>query len=198
MPLVLVVMAEVVTRWRGVGHSTDFFVRRSISGRTVWSENADFGLRFFPKELARVPSPLVMAEPKPTGTYRVFLFGESAALGDPEPAFGMGRYLRVLLEDRYPGKPFEVVPVAMTAINSHALLPIARECARHDGDLWVFYMGNNEMVGPYGAGTVLGPRFHPWLGCGRVLRFKSCIWCRVYWNGSNGNRAVHKGHRGVA
>lgn len=158
MPLVLVVMAEVVTRWRGIGHSTDFFIRRSVSGRTVWSENADFGLRFFPKELARVPSPLVMPEPKPPGTYRVFLFGESAALGDPEPAFGMGRYLRVLLEDRFPGSRFEVIPVAMTAINSHALLPIARECVHRDGDLWVVYMGNNEMVGPFGAGTVLGPQ----------------------------------------
>ena len=158
LPLVLLVIAEGIARWFGIGHSTDFFIRRSISGRTVWSENADFGLRFFPKELARVPSPLVMTEPKSPGTYRIFLFGESAALGDPEPAFGMGRYLRVLLEDRYPGSRFEVIPVAMTAINSHALLPIARECVHREGDLWIVYMGNNEMVGPFGAGTVLGPQ----------------------------------------
>ena len=46
----------------------------------------------------------------------------------------------------------------MTAINSHAILPIARECARRDGDLWIIYMGNNEMVGPFGAGTVFGSR----------------------------------------
>ena len=44
----------------------------------------------------------------------------------------------------------------MTAINSHVILPIARECARRDGDLWIIYMGNNEMVGPFGAGTVFG------------------------------------------
>jgi len=46
----------------------------------------------------------------------------------------------------------------MTAINSHVILPIARECARRDGDAWIIYMGNNEMVGPFGAGTVFGPR----------------------------------------
>ena len=158
LPLILLGISEGITRWLGIGHSTDFFVRQSVSGRTVWSENADFGLRFFPKELARVPSPLVMEEPKSSGTYRIFLFGESAALGDPEPALGMGRYLRVLLEDRYPGVRFEVIPVAMTAINSHALLPMARECVHREGDLWIVYMGNNEMVGPFGAGTVLGPQ----------------------------------------
>jgi len=48
--------------------------------------------------------------------------------------------------------------VAMTAINSHVILPIARECAQREGDLWIVYMGNNEMVGPFGAGTVFGSR----------------------------------------
>jgi tetratricopeptide (TPR) repeat protein len=56
----------------------------------------------------------------------------------------------------------------MTAINSHAILPIARECARRDGDLWVIYMGNNEMVGPYGAGTVFGSKA-PRLGVVRTI-----------------------------
>ena len=26
----------------------------------------------------------------------------------------------------------------------------------HDGDLWIVYLGNNEMVGPFGAATILG------------------------------------------
>jgi len=41
------------------------------------------------------------------------------------------------------------------------ILPIARECARMDGDLWGIYMGNNEMVGPFGASTVFGSRVPP-------------------------------------
>ncbi len=99
-----------------------------------------------------------MAVKKPAGTFRVFLFGESAAQGDPDPTFGAGRYLQALLRERYPGTDFEVICVAMTAVNSHAILPIVRECARGDGDLWIIYMGNNEMVGPFGAGTVFGSR----------------------------------------
>jgi tetratricopeptide (TPR) repeat protein len=52
----------------------------------------------------------------------------------------------------------------MTAINSHTVLQIARECARLQGDMWLIYMGNNEVVGPFGAGTVFGAQAPPlWL-----------------------------------
>lgn len=54
-----------------------------------------------------------------------------------------------------------MVNVAFTAINSHVILPIARECAAREGDFWVVYMGNNEMVGPYGAATVFGRQAPP-------------------------------------
>jgi enoyl-CoA hydratase/carnithine racemase len=37
---------------------------------------------------------------KASGTIRVFVFGESAAEGDPEPAFGLPRLLEILLEGR--------------------------------------------------------------------------------------------------
>jgi tetratricopeptide (TPR) repeat protein len=145
----------------GVGYPTDFFLKKTINGKEVLVENDRFGLRFFPPELARSPSPLVMEKTKPKDTCRIFILGESAALGDPEPAFGFGRYLEVLLRDRFPKKRFEVICTAITAINSHVILPIARECVRRDGDIWVVYMGNNEFVGPYGPGTVFGPQAPP-------------------------------------
>ena len=122
-------------------------------------ENDKFGWRFFPRAIARSPSPLLVKAAKPPGACRIFLFGESAALGDPKPAYGVGRYLEALLRERFPGKEFEVVCVAMVAVNSQAILPIARDCARHQGDIWIVYMGNNEMEGPFGANFRLGP---PW------------------------------------
>ena len=70
--------------------------------------------------------------------------------------------MEVLLRERYPGVNFEVVNVAITAINSHVIVPIARECARYQGDLWIIYMGNNEMIGPFGAATVFGAKAPPW------------------------------------
>lgn len=143
-------------RLAGYGYQTSFFNRASVQGRDCLVANDKFGLRFFAPELARTPTPVVIDAVKKPGTIRIFLFGESAALGDPRPAFGMGRYLEVLLQERYPEARIEVVCVAMTAINSHAILPIARECARLQGDLWVVYMGNNEMIGPFGPATVFG------------------------------------------
>jgi tetratricopeptide (TPR) repeat protein len=159
--LVLLCMVEGALRVAGYGYPTGFFKPLRIGGQDFLVENDKFGYRFFPPELARLPTPFRMESKKPTGTFRIFLFGESAAMGDPEPAFGAGRYLEVLLRERFPATRFEVVNVAMTAINSHTILPIARDCAGHEGDLWLIYMGNNEMVGPFGAATVFGAQAPP-------------------------------------
>jgi Flp pilus assembly protein TadD len=98
-------------------------------------------------------------------------------MGDPRPNYGAGSYLEVLLAERYPQAKFEIINTGVTAINSHAILPIARECARHAGDVWLIYMGNNEMVGPFGAVTVFGARAPPlWLVRTQVqlLRSRLC------------------------
>ncbi|HEX4348757.1 MAG TPA: hypothetical protein VH251_00145, partial [Verrucomicrobiae bacterium] len=142
----------------GYGYPTSFFVQTKINGQDYFVPNDKFGYRFFPPALARTPAPQRMAVKKSPHTFRIFVFGESAAMGDPDPSYGAWRYLQTLLRERFPGTDFEVICVAMTAINSHAILPIARECARRDGDLWIIYMGNNEMVGPLGAGEGLNSR----------------------------------------
>jgi tetratricopeptide (TPR) repeat protein len=69
--------------------------------------------------------------------------------------------LQAMLELRYPGTHFEVVNAAIVAINSNVILPIARDCADAGADIWVIYMGNNEVVGPFGAGTVFGQQALP-------------------------------------
>ena len=120
------------------------------------TDNPKFGWRFFPPEIARAPRPLFLAAHKPPGTVRIFVFGESAAMGDPEPAYGFARQLERLLQARHPGQTIEVVNAAMTAINSHVVREIAKDCAPHGGDFWLVYAGNNEVIGPFGAGTVFG------------------------------------------
>ena len=39
---------------------------------------------------------------KPKGTFRIFVLGESAAMGDPDPAYAFSRYLEVMLRQRFP------------------------------------------------------------------------------------------------
>ena len=161
IPLLFLGLLEGGLRLAGYGRPTTFFLRKQIHGTDTLIENAWFGLSYFPPALARSPSPISIPAKKPAETFRIFLFGESAALGDPRPAYGVGRYLETLLRRRFPGTEFEVVCVAMTAINSHAILRIARECARYQGDLWIVYMGNNEFAGPFGANTVFGAQAPP-------------------------------------
>ncbi len=162
VPLLLLSGLEAALRLTGYGYRTGFFDTISIGHQKFLVDNENFSLRFFPPELTRWANPILMEAHKPANTYRIFIMGESAAQGDPEPAYGAGRYLEVLLRERYPDEHFEVVNVAITAINSNVILPIARECARHQGDLWIIYMGNNEMVGPFGGATVFGAKAPPW------------------------------------
>jgi tetratricopeptide (TPR) repeat protein len=162
IPLLALALVEAGLRLAGYGYPTSFFQKGRLNGRGVLVNNENFSLRFFPPELSRWPGHIMIEPVKPPRTCRVFIFGESAAEGDPQPSFGAGRYLEVLLRERYPGVNFEVVNTGITAINSHVILPIARECAHYHGDLWIIYMGNNEMIGPFGAATVFSSKAPPW------------------------------------
>jgi tetratricopeptide (TPR) repeat protein len=92
---------------------------------------------------------------KPPGTIRIFVLGESAAMGDPDSAYGFSRYLEVMLRARYPSIRFEIVNTGSVAINPHVELPIVKGLADQRPDVFISYSGNNEVVGPYGAGTML-------------------------------------------
>jgi len=155
-PLMVVLVVELCLRVFGCGFPTSFFLSAKQEGKPVLIENYQFGWRFFPSTLARSPQPILFPTVKPPGGLRVFVFGESAAMGDPEPSYGLARQLERLLQAAHPERAIQVVNVAMTAINSHVIRDIARDCAGAEGDCWIIYAGNNEVVGPYGAGTVFG------------------------------------------
>ncbi len=161
IPLAFLGALEAGLRLSDYGYDPGLFKKIAIGNADYFENNDAFGLRFFPPLMVRFLSPIRMPAQKPAGSYRIFILGESAAMGDPEPAYGAGRYLEALLSTRYPQTRFEIINTGITAINSHVILPIARDCARHDGDLWIIYMGNNEMVGPFGAATVFGAKAPP-------------------------------------
>jgi len=156
LPFAGLFAAELVLRLVGYGYPTDFFLREQLSGAPMLRENEKFGWRFFARNLARHPIPCVLSPHKAPETYRIFVFGESAALGHPEPAYSFSRILAVLLQAKYPNTRFEIINTAMTAINSHVIRMIAKDCARCEGDLWIVYMGHNEVIGPFGAGSIFG------------------------------------------
>ena len=153
--------SEAALRLAGYGYDTAYFKPLRIGNTDYLVNNDDFVRRFFPPQLTRLPEVLRMEKEKPPGVTRIFILGESAALGDPAPAYAAARYMQAMLGERFPNHRFEVVNVAITAINSHAILPIARACAEQHGDFWIVYMGNNEMVGPFGAASVFGAQAPP-------------------------------------
>jgi len=156
VPALFFLVLELVLRVFGAGYTTDFFLPAKQEDRSVQVDNPRFGWQFFPRSLARQPYPFILPEKKSEGTLRVFILGGSAAMGDPDPAFSLARVLEVLLRDQFPKKRIEVINAAMTGINSHVVRTIARDCADHEPDYFVVYMGNNEVIGPYGPGTVFG------------------------------------------
>lgn len=93
--------------------------------------------------------------PKPKGTVRIFLFGESAAQGYPQPRnMAMSSFLRAMLGDLWPDRVVEVINMGTTAVASFPIIYQVREALRYDPDLFVFYVGNNEFFGAYGVASI--------------------------------------------
>jgi len=154
-PVILIVLIEGALRLFGVGFPTEITTPCTYKGKGASCYNLFFPAPFFPPGMIKTPQAYAIPAEKPQGTYRIFILGESAAMGDPDPAYAFSRYLEVMLRQRYPEKKFEVINTGSVAVNSHVLLPIARGLAKQQPDLFIIYSGNNEVVGPYGPGTAL-------------------------------------------
>ena len=154
VPVLLFFLIECFLRVAGFGYSTDAIIKYKFNGSDVYCNNLKFGWLFFPKYISRELDDFIIQTAKPRQTYRIFILGASAAYGEPDSGYSFGRILKLMLEEQYEGFDFEVIILGMTAINSHAVLKIAKDCAKYQPDLFVVYLGNNEVVGPYGPGTV--------------------------------------------
>lgn len=134
----------------GYGRPATFLIPDDRPG--FFRTNPDFASLFLPGSFDLRPLNYRIAARKAPNTVRIVLLGESAVQGIPVPSFAFGPQLRAQLRARYPGREIEVINTGIVAINSHVVYQIARELARFEPDLFVVYMGNNEVVGPYGPG----------------------------------------------
>ena len=152
VPLLLLAGMEIGLRLAGSGYPTRYFVKKKDGN--VYLSNQRFGWRFFSPHLARHPLLLSLPLEKPAGTYRIFVLGGSVAKGEPDYSFSFARILGKMLSHHNPNRKFEIINTAMVAVNSHVVYQIAKECAKLKPDLFIVYLGNNEVVGPFGPGTV--------------------------------------------
>ena len=153
--LAMLAVVEGALRVAHVGFPTALTEPCTVHSQPASCYNLFFVAPFFPPGMIKTPQVYSIPATKPPGTYRIMVLGESAAMGDPDPAYAFSRYLEVMLRARYPETNFEVVNTGSVAINSHVTLPIAEGLARFQPDVFILYSGNNEVVGPYGPGTAL-------------------------------------------
>ena len=96
-------VSPVVGRGSGLfraGYPTSFFVKSEQRGHLT--TNIHFGWHYQQETLAE-PQPCLIPIDKPQNAIRIFVLGESAAMGTPDPSFGFARILEVMLRRCLPG-----------------------------------------------------------------------------------------------
>ncbi|GAB4364206.1 MAG: hypothetical protein Kow0042_02610 [Calditrichia bacterium] len=154
---------EVVLRVFDYGLSGDIF-RPSRADTRYLEINPELGSRYFPRSKFQPHTARdFIAVQKPSNTFRIFVLGGSSAAG--YPYFFNGSFstmLRVLLEHSYPERRFEMMNLAMTAVNSYTLMDLMDQLLNYQPDLILVYAGHNEFYGALGVGsveTIGGSRF---------------------------------------
>ena len=168
----LLLAAEFGLRAVGFGHSTRLFIKKEFEGRQYWMTNGNFFQQFFalPIDTMWHDAETYVPVLKPPNHCRIVILGGSAALGvPPDFAFSFARALEVMLRERFPETHFDVYMLAQPGVNSYVMYEAARACRRIQPDLFIVYMGNNEVNGPFGA-TV--QEANPWQMSLPLIRFR--------------------------
>ena len=179
IPLVLLAIVELGLRLFGWGGYPPFFrmVGEVAPNQQLWMVEPAASTPYFFANPTRPgyaeQSSFVM--PKPAGTVRIFLFGESAAKGYPQPRnLAMSSFMEAMLTDAWPGRTVEVINMGTTAVASFPIIPMVSEAVALQPDLFVFYVGNNEFFGAYGTASInsagtLPDWALPWMRAARGL-----------------------------
>ena len=152
----LFLVLEVICAYALPECGSRFLVADEVDGEPVWRDNPFFTYRFYPPRTAPSPLPVVARQNPPPGTLRVCLLGGSALMGEPDPSFGPGRQLELMLRQRYPDRPVEVIHLTLEGGNSHIMREVARDLERLRPQAVVVMIGNEEIAGPYGPASTLG------------------------------------------
>lgn len=154
IPLLFFVLVEYALRLVGLGTHYQYFNQIDIDGKAFYQENPDFADQFYPPSLNVGPLQNTFTAERSDDRLRVFVLGGSAAMGFPHKNHGVDRLLAAQLRSLFPNRNVEVLNTAMTSVNSHVVYQVAQTLPSESADVAVILMGNNEVVGPYGPGTL--------------------------------------------
>lgn len=154
LPFLFLALLEGALRLFGYGHDLRLFVEDSqhpgflimnqFASQKYFTEtaNATFG-NFEP-----------FRKHKADGTLRIFVLGESTTIGYPYMHNGsFHRWLQYRLTRTFPEKEFEIINLALTAVNSYTVFGFTQELAAYQPDAVLVYTGHNEYYGALGVGS---------------------------------------------
>ena len=165
-PVALLLLIELVLRLCGFGGYAPFFhkVGPVPGGTLVVTEQAGADSWFFNSGLAGDTAQYSFLDPKPTNTFRIFIVGESAAKGYPQPRnLASSAFLQAMLRDAWPERHVEVINLGTVAIASYPVLGIMTEALNFNPDLIIIHTGHNEFFGAYGVASTSRAGSKPWM-----------------------------------
>jgi lysophospholipase L1-like esterase len=158
LPLVLLLAVEGFFRWRGLGGYPPLLreVGSVPGGTLVFADQAGAISWFFANpERPGFNDQYTFVTPKPTNTFRVFLLGESAMKGYPQPRnLASSAFLKAMLQDAWPDRHVEVINLGTTAVASYPVRGMLDEALRYEPDLVIIHTGHNEFFGTYGVASI--------------------------------------------
>ncbi len=175
LPVVLLLAAEGVARLAGYGGYAPVLRKvGSVEGGTMVLADQAGAISYFFANPTRpgYNEQYQFIDPKPKGVFRVFIVGESAAKGFPQPRnLASSAFLQAMLSDAWPDRTVEVINLGTTAVASFPVLGMMREALAFEPDLIVIHTGHNEFFGAYGVNSIGSAGTRVWmLGATRFLR----------------------------
>lgn len=154
MPLIIIILLEVILRALNYGNDLSLFVTDAQNPK-LHHLNENVSLRYFLQEKNATKGKIEsFPKEKPKNAIRIFVQGESTAVGFPY--FFNGTFPRMLeygIRQTDPSIRLELINLSMTALNSYALVDFADEIITQQPDAVIINAGHNEYYGALGVGS---------------------------------------------
>jgi len=154
VPFCLLALLECGLRLFHYGYDLSLFIEYPNNKNYLYL-NPDASKRYFINQKnATTGNVEPFPKKKAPGTRRIFVLGESTTIGYPYFHNGsFHRWLQYRLAHTFPDQHFEIINLALTAVNSYTVLGFSRELVGYEPDAVLIYTGHNEYYGAMGVGS---------------------------------------------
>ncbi|SFB90210.1 hypothetical protein SAMN05216167_10153 [Spirosoma endophyticum] len=154
LSLFLLCLIEISLRLFNYGHDLRLFIDYP-GDRNFLVLNPDASKKYFTNQtIATTGNIEPFKKKKDLNTLRIFVLGESTTIGYPYFHNGsFHRWLQYRLTHTFPDRNFEIINIALTAVNSYTVYGFAKDVVDYEPDAVLIYSGHNEYYGALGVGS---------------------------------------------